>query len=154
MNAQQTFQRVVAAVLLVTALVKLMSASGDARSLDLPDPLLYLTCRQVYLTAGILEMAVAGYLLFGVNTQLQLLTLAWLSTTFVAYRMAAGWGNIAKPCGCLGNAMDWFPWLMKHQDGVMKGLLLFMLVGAYGFLWLGRKSNGRFDEATQNAIGE
>lgn len=125
----------VATILIVTGLVKLVSAGGEARSLNLRDPLIYLTNRQAFLAVGVLELVLAGYLMFGKRLQLQLLALAWLTTNFAIYRLALWWGNIAKPCGCLGNAMDWSPWLMKHQDSVMKCALTFMLVGAYGFLW-------------------
>lgn len=114
--------------------MKFVSASGEARSLNLSDPLLYLSNRQVFLLVGALELVVAGYLVFGKHLKLQLLALAWLTTNFAAYRLAMWWGNVSRPCGCLGSALDWWPWLKVHQDGIMKGLLLFMLVGAYGFL--------------------
>lgn len=135
MNVKRIFLIMVATILIVTGLVKLISAGGEARSLNLRDPLIYLTNRQAFLAVGVLELVLAGYLVFGKRLQLQLLALAWLTTNFAIYRLALWWGNIAKPCGCLGNAMDWSPWLMKHQDSVMKGLLTFMIVGAYGFLW-------------------
>lgn len=154
MNAKRTFLILAATVLITAGLVKLISAGGEARSLNLRDPLLILTNRQVFLVVGLLEVGLAGYLLFGKNLKLQFLALAWLTTNFAAYRLALWWGNIAKPCGCLGNAMDWSPWLMKHQDSVMKGLLLFMLVGAYGFLWQGRKGNGRREGEVQTAVVE
>lgn len=135
MKTRRIFLIVSATILIATGLVKLVSAGGEARSLNLPDPLLYLTNRQVFLAVGVLELALASYFVFGRRLQLQLLALAWLTTNFAIYRLALWRGNIAKPCGCLGHAVDWWPWLMKHQDSVMKGLLAFMLVGAYGFLW-------------------
>lgn len=135
MNVKRTFLIVAATILIATGLVKLISAGGEVRSLNLRDPLLFLTNRQVFLVVGALELALGSYLMFGRNLKLQLLALAWLTTNFAAYRLAIWWGNIPKPCGCLGNALDWWPWLKVHQDGVMKSLLAFMLVGAYGFLW-------------------
>lgn len=134
-NFKRMFLIVAATTLIATGLVKLISAVGEAPALKLRDPLLYMTNRQAFLAVGLLELGLAGYLMFGKNIKLQLLALAWLTTNFAAYRFVIWWGNIAKPCGCLGNAMDWFPWLMKHQDSLMKCLLTFMLVGAYGFLW-------------------
>lgn len=121
MNVKRIFLIMVATILIVTGLVKLVSAGGEARSLNLRDPLIYLTNRQAFLAVGVLELVLAGYLVFGKRLQLQLLALAWLTTNFAIYRLALWWGNIAKPCGCLGNAMDWSPWLLKHQDSVMKG---------------------------------
>jgi hypothetical protein len=151
MNTRRKFLLAAAIILLTTGIVKLVSAGGEARSLNLRDPLLYLSNRQVFLAVGGLELALAGYLIFGKNSQVQILALAWLTTNFAAYRLAVGWGDIAKPCGCLGNAMDWFPWLMKHQDSVMKGLLTFMLIGAYGFLWNDRKILDQRKEEVQKA---
>lgn len=42
---------------------------------------------------------------------------------------------------------------MKHQDSVMKGLLTFMLIGAYGFLWNDRKILDQRKEEVQKAVG-
>jgi hypothetical protein len=151
MNIRRNFLLTAGIILLATSLVKLVSAGGEARSLHLPDPLLYLSNRQVFLAVGGLELALAGYLIFGKSSQVQMLALAWLTTSIAAYRLAIWWGNIAKPCGCLGNAMDWSPWLMKHQDSVMKGLLTFMLIGAYGFLWNDRKILDQRKEEVQKA---
>lgn len=123
------------AILFTTGLVKLVSAGGEVKSLSLPDPVLYLSNRQVFLWVGVTELMLASYLILGRLPYLKLIALAWLTTNFVAYRLALWWGNASKPCGCLGNALDWWPWLKLHQDGVMKCLLAFMLMGAYGFLW-------------------
>jgi len=122
-------------ILAITGVVKIVSATGQARSLGMRDPFLFFTYRQIFFALGVIEMALAGYLIFGKNVKLRLAALAWLMTNFVAYRLAMWWGNFPKTCACLGNAVDWFPWLMKNQEIVMRCLLMFMLTGAYGFLW-------------------
>jgi hypothetical protein len=135
MNRKQIFFFLAASALTLTAVAKLIGAGGGAKVLKLRDPILSLSNQDAFTLAATVELVVAGYLFFGKNEQWKLLAIAWLSTNLLAYRLAMWSGNITRPCGCLGDVMDWWPWLKVHQDGVMKGLLAFMLVGAYGFLW-------------------
>ena len=53
-----------AVILILTASAKLVSATGTARALALPDPLLTLTNREVLVLAGSIELLLAGYLFF------------------------------------------------------------------------------------------
>lgn len=135
MNALRRFIVLAASVLFITGLVKLVSAGGDARILSLKDQLLSLTHRQVYIGIGLIELLISGYLWFGKSAKLQLTALAWLLTNFAVYRLVLWSGGGSRECGCLGNALDWWPWMMKHQNTIMSCLLGFLITGAYGFLW-------------------
>lgn len=135
MGVMRKFIVLASGILFITGLVKLISASGDARILGRGDQLLPLSHRQVFFSVGLVELAISGYLFFGRSVTMQLAALAWLMTNFAAYRIVLWtWGD-SRECGCLGNALDWWPWLMKHQDVVMKSILVFLATGAYGFLW-------------------
>lgn len=142
MKGTRLFLVSAALLLLTTAMFKLIGARGSAPALDLKDPLLMLTNRQVFNAVATVEIVIAIVLLIGRKTQIQLLALSWLATLFLVYRVAQWVGAVGRPCGCLGNAAEWFPWLAKHEQVLMNCLLAFLLVGSYGLLllewWRGR----------------
>lgn len=140
MNGRKAFFCSAACILSVAGLLKIISVSGEARGLSLLDPLLQLTNRQVFLIVGIFEVALAVCLIIGRNSTLQLLSLAWFSTVLVAYRVIIWWKGIVRPCGCLGAASDWFPWLSKHQDRLMQFALMYLFIGSYFLLVKSMKS--------------
>jgi hypothetical protein len=75
------------ALILVTAVAKLVSASGTARILQMPDPIFSILFRNVFLAVGGLELIVALLCFFGKQLMLQTGLVAWLATNFVIYRL-------------------------------------------------------------------
>jgi hypothetical protein len=67
------FIRSVIVILALTAPAKLISASGGARALDATDPLLMLTHRQVFFPVGMIELALAAFLIFSPRPRINLL---------------------------------------------------------------------------------
>ena len=130
-------------ILIVTASAKLVSATGKARALALPDPLLMLTHREVLVLAGSIELLLAGYLLFGRRSWLKAPLVAWLATNFLIYRLGVAWIGVHKPCGCLGTITDALSIPPATIDLLMKIVLAYLLAGSYDFLllewWQGRK---------------
>jgi hypothetical protein len=120
--------------LLLTGAAKLASVGGEARILDQADPLLMLSNRQLMAAVGLIEMVLAGYLWFGREREWQLGMVAWLASSFLLYRLGLWWLGVNKPCGCLGNAANWWPWLARHQEALLKATLAFLLVGSAGFI--------------------
>ena len=115
-------------------LVKWIAASGSVRALDLHDPLLLLTNRQVFMLVGGIEIAVGTYALFGRLQRYQLIVLAWLSTNFLIYRLARWVGDLGLPCGCLGNIANWLHLSPNWIDLMMKYVLAYMFIGSYALL--------------------
>lgn len=118
----------------VTALAKLVSAAGDARILNLEDPLLGLKNRHVMLGVGALEAGLAGFLLFGRNCWFQLSLTAWMASNFLVYRLGLWWANAPKPCGCLGTVTDALPFSPRTVDYGMKGMLAYLLIGSFALI--------------------
>ena len=130
-------------ILIVTASAKLVSATGKARALALPDPLLMLTHREVLVLAGSIELLLAGYLLFGRRSWLKAPLVAWLATNFLIYRLGLMWMGVHKPCSCLGTITDALSIAPATIDLLMKIVLAYLLASGYGLLfiewWRGRK---------------
>lgn len=119
-------------------MAKLYSAAGEARILAVRDPLLLLTNRELLLAAGLLELAVAAYLLFGRNARIKLWLLAWLGVNFLLYRLALAWIAPGKPCPCLGTLAERLPLRPDKVDLLLKLVILYMLGGSLFFLLFGR----------------
>ncbi len=99
------FIRSSCALLCLTALAKLYSATGASKILNLADPLFALSNRQMMIGVGVIELEVAIYLLLGKNPLSKFLSVLWLSSNFLLYRL----GNYLagnKTCPCLGTVFD------------------------------------------------
>lgn len=123
------------AVLVVTSIAKFVSSGGTVRILDQPDPLLKIKYRHLFLGTAVLELAVAGVLVFSRATILRLGLIAWLATNFLIYRLGLWWLNAPKACGCLGTVTDALGIPPKTADTIMQVLLTLLLVGSYSLLF-------------------
>ncbi len=128
------------ALLLATAIAKLVSAAGTARSLQQPDPVFLIPFQRVFAMVGTLEIFTALVCLFGKRVKLQACLVAWLATNFLLYRLTLlliGWH---KPCPCLGNLTDALHMSPKTAHNAMKIILAYLLIGSYATLfWLWRQ---------------
>ena len=118
----------------ITGLGKAFSAIGPARALDVPDPLIGIPFRQLMLLVGLAELLIAFFCLFSDRRRFSLLTVAWLSTNFLVYRLGLWFIGWHRPCGCMGNLTDLLHLSPRAADNIMKGVLAFLLVGSYGIL--------------------
>lgn len=125
----------IAVVLFVTATIKIISAFGSARILTTPDPVFGLTYRWLYACVALIELLVAFAGLFRVTTDATTLILfTWLGGCFLIYHGALYMMNAPEPCGCLGRATDWWPWLGRHYSSVTFSFAITMVVGSFLFL--------------------
>ncbi len=95
------------------------------------DPILGISFGKLMVGVGLLEIAVAAHCLFRprrIFTNASLI--AWLSTSFLVYRLGL-WGmDWHKPCGCLGGLADALHLRPETADTLIKGLLAWLLVGS------------------------
>ena len=122
-------------LLLVTAMAKLLSGGGEARILQTPDPILGFPFRQVLIVVGAAELFIAVICLMGKSNWLQTGLIAWMATNFLVYRIGLLWMGYHRPCGCMGNLTDALGISAHAADNIMKGILLYLLLGSYGVLW-------------------
>lgn len=126
----------VAALLVSTAVGKLVMALGKAGTLDLASPLFgFLSNRELICLAAGLELAVAVLLLFGRSgPRLSVWAVACLATAFLGYRCLLWVTGFHGYCQCLGNMTDGLGLAPGQAEGIAWGILLFFLVGSYGLL--------------------
>lgn len=118
-------------VLAITGAGKAFAATGPAGALDLPDPFLGLRFRHLMLLVGLAELLVAFFCLFTPKRLFALGAVAWLATSFSVYRAGLWFIGWRRPCGCMGSLTDLLRLSPSTSDQIMKGVLLFLLVGSH-----------------------
>jgi hypothetical protein len=132
-------------LLTMTAVAKIISGFGHAHVLEYPEPISSIPFKYIFWIIGIVELTLALICFFSRRVNVQAGLLAWLATTFAAYRLALLWLN-QKPCRCLGSLTDALHISPTIADNVMKSVLAYLLIGSYGILfhqWWKRKAEGR-----------
>ena len=131
---------ITAGLLFVTAIAKLVSATGNAKVLENSDPILGISFRDVFWIVGVIELAVSMFCLFGRRLNMQVGIVAWLATIFLFYRLGLILVGYHKPCSCLGNLTDALRISPQAADTAMKIILAYLLIGSYATLfWLWRQ---------------
>jgi hypothetical protein len=126
-------------ILVLTALAKLLSATGEATVLGARDPLLALTYRQVFLAVASFEIAVVFTLIFGSRQGLKIAIIGWLALNFTLYRAGLYWIGAKLPCGCLGSITSNLGITPETADLWMKWVLSYLLFGSIILMILNRK---------------
>jgi len=134
------YARSVMPILLITAAAKLYSATGAAKVLDIPDALLPVSIRQALWLVGLIEAAIAGYLILGRTEKIKLVCVAWLGGNFILYRLAAALLAVGKPCPCLGSVTEKLPLPPATIDQLLWLVALYLFCGSMFFL-LARKQD-------------
>ena len=132
------FQRSAACLLAVTAAAKLLSASGTAKVLELPDPLLGLATRQVLILVGLLEIAIAlAAVCVERSRTVQLLT-GWLSFNFLLYRISLAILSPGKLCPCLGSVTEKLNINAAFANYLLVAIALYLFLGSAICYWRGQ----------------
>jgi hypothetical protein len=121
----------VAAVLAFTGAAKLLSVAGTARILNVEDPLVGIRFRYLLLAVGMVELGIAVVCLARRWQTPAILLVAWLATGFLFYRLGLWLTHWHRPCTCLGNLAGALHLSDQMADNVMKGVLVYLLVGSY-----------------------
>ena len=112
--------------------------------LALPDPIIGLRFRWVLVAVGVVEIVIASACVLAKTKKLATLLVAWLATSFLAYRLGLWWMGWHRPCGCMGSLAGAVHLSDQAADNIMKGVLAYLLVGSYGILlWEWRRGRGR-----------
>jgi hypothetical protein len=128
------FARTAMAILFITGGVKIWSSFGNAKLLAHVDPIIGVKFGHLMLLAGLMEIGVALVCLMVRQSGLANALVAWLATSFLAYRFGLWWVHWDRPCGCLGNLTDAIHLSPQVADNIMKAVLGYLLVGSYGLL--------------------
>jgi hypothetical protein len=123
-------------ILAITGVGKLLTVTGDANILRVPDPFFGIPFQQLMLLVGLAELLVAGICFLDRWPGLSTLLVAWLASGFLVYRTGIWMIGWKKPCGCLGNLTDVLGITPKTADWIALVLLGYLLAGSYAFLFL------------------
>jgi hypothetical protein len=119
-------------ILAITAVLKVLAASGKARILAQPDPLLvFFSTRQTMISAALLELAVVGLILWERDRLRQVALVAWIGTVFLVYRAGLWWVGHEGACPCLGNVTRSIGLSPTMEDLGVKVLLGYLVLGSY-----------------------
>jgi hypothetical protein len=141
-----------ALVFMVAGVSKFINSAGHSRILLEHDPVVGLTFKYLTRAVGGVEVAVALVCVFGGRILLQAGLLAWLATTFLAYRLGLVWIGYQKSCSCLGSLPSALHIPPQIADNVMKFILAYLIIGSYGILFH-RWWNHRNIKAGGSALG-
>jgi len=130
-------------ILLLTSLAKIISGFGNARILQLPDPLLGMTYRYVLMGVGAIELVIAAVCFSPMRVGLKAGLVSWLATGFVFYRFGAWWVGYNKPCKCMGNLTDALHISPEITEAAMKIILAYLLIGSYAILFWSWRQKGQ-----------
>ena len=126
--------RVVASLLLFSALGKMIGLFGTAGILLQYDPILHIQNRYVMQSLASLEAALALYLITGATTPIKLVLVFSLGFNFLLYHLGLWWLGVGAPCTCLGNVWAWFKPLEQAEPIIVKTIIAFLLAGSTYFL--------------------
>lgn len=140
MKIARLFVYSAAIILLLTAAAKFISSAGQAKMLLQRDPLTGFQFRDLFRIVGGIEVAVALVCCFGKRIWLPAGLVAWLTTSFLGYRLGLSWTGYHRPCSCLGNLTDALRISPQTADMAMKIILAYLLIGSYASLfWFWRQ---------------
>lgn len=132
------------ALLMTTGCAKLWTGLDTIQLLALADPIIGIRIKHLMLAVGVAEIAIALFCFFGKRQTLALGLVAWMSTTFLVYRLGLYSMDWHRPCSCLGNLTDALHISPQTADKIMKVLLAYLIIGSYGLLiWQWRKSKAK-----------
>lgn len=94
-------------LLLCTGAVKLISAAGHQRILQVPEALSGVQIRAVLVFAGLLELALVAACLTVRSSRILGLLVLWFSSCAMIYRAGLLILDPASPCPCMGTLSGW-----------------------------------------------
>ncbi len=133
------FIKIAGAILAITGIAKIWSGLGDSSFLEISDPVLDIRFRYLIILVGVAEAFVSAICFFSKRQTLALGLVAWMSTSFVVYRLGLWWMDWKKPCSCLGGLTDALHISPQTADSIMKVLLAYLVIGSFWLLYCERR---------------
>jgi hypothetical protein len=117
-------------LLLFTAAAKLVSSGGDARILQMTDPIVGIRFRNLLWLVGGVELVVAVVCLSRRRLGLQAALVGWFAVNCVVYRLSLLLVGYHRPCPCLGTLTDSLGVSPNVVDNFLKTVLAYLLLGS------------------------
>lgn len=130
------FLKLAAFLLSATAAAKIFVALfSHTPVLSYLDPLFEIPFRQELFAVAGLEIVIATVCFCSDRIRLQLAIIAWFATNCAVYHLGLYLIGIHF-CKCLGNIQDMFKISQSTANAITIVILSYLLLGAYGFLFL------------------
>ena len=140
MNLKKVYVHSVGALLLTASTAKIVSSFGNASILQTCDPVTGFHFLNLFRIVATIELIIALVCFFGKQSMLSVGLVAWLSSSFLAYRIFLKLAGYHRPCSCMGNLTDALHIPPQTADTAMKIILAYLLLGSYAALfWLWRQ---------------
>ena len=140
MKTARLFLYSAAVILVFTSVAKFVSSAGSAKILLQRDPITGFQFENLFRIVGGIEVVVALVCIFSKRILLSAGLVAWLATSFLAYRTGLVAVGYHRPCSCLGNLTDALHIPPQTADTAMKIILAYLLIDSYATLfWLWRQ---------------
>lgn len=126
----------VAIMLITTAVGKVVMAIEGTALID-RESLIFvgLSIREVLLLTAMVETLIALFVLSGwKERRYSVMAVAWLGTVFLSYRFMLWASGYHGYCDCLGSLSQTLRLTAKQAHRFAFGILLYILVGSYGYL--------------------
>jgi uncharacterized membrane protein HdeD (DUF308 family) len=123
-------------ILLFGGITKLLNVFGNTQQLEISDPILGISFRQLLLCTGIVDLVAAYLCLFTNKRTLCLGLVAWLITIYAGYRVGLwtiGWYH---PYPLLANLRETLDISPVMADGIRTAISAFLFIGSVRMLWI------------------
>ena len=144
MRIARLFLYSAAVVLLLTGSAKVISSFGHETILQTRDPLTGIQFQVLFRIVAGIEFAIALTCIFSKRTLLPVGLVAWLTTSFLTYRVGLVLVGYHRPCQCMGNFTDALHISQQTADTAMKIILAYLLISSYAICfwlwWRGKKA--------------
>lgn len=119
----------VGALLILTGLAKLASIFGNEHAFIIRDPLFRIPYKILFISAGLIELAIALVCFARMNVKIKLQLVGWLTCSLISYRVYLFSTGHRLPCDCLGVVTTMLHLERNHVDFAMRVALGYMAVG-------------------------
>src|SRR5688572_25254873 len=92
---------------------------------------------------GSVEVAIGLGCFVPKTTTTAMVFLAWMVTNFLIYRLSLWWLEWKGSCPCLGSLTENLGISTATADAISSGLLAYLLIVSYSFLFLGWRNGKR-----------
>ena len=133
------FLRSSGVILFGSVLLKIVELFRGSKYLLQQDPFLArLTNHEVMVISTIIDLGVICYLIYSRSVRNRLMCVAWLAGVFACYHLVLAWIGFRGYCPCLGGPLDWMGVSRSCENGIVKWLVSYLLLGSHGLLIVGR----------------
>ena len=135
----KTWKTLVFGVLFLTACSKALSLIHPVALLFQPDEVFRTKMFYTVASASVVEFALCAMLFVLDDIKILWLVFAF-AAAIIGYRFFVQINGSGR-CPCLGNVTDWWPWLGKHENGVLTSVAVWLLLTSGFQLFMARSGN-------------